>query len=446
MRVKQGLSSTIGAALCCAALAAPAQGAPGDLVALGTGANTNTLYRFAPSFPGEPAVVPVTGLAAGFTLRGIDYRPATAALYGLAVSGNTASLYTIDPATGAAQLAGSETINAIAAPSAFGIDFNPVRDRLRVVNSFASDDGGANLNNFRLLPEGKLAAVDSDLSFMALPGGNVNAPAAGLAHDRNNAGATATTAFAILAGGDRLVRLGGIDGNPSPNGGALQDVGALGVDTTFNVGFDVDPVSGTAFAVLGVGGVAGVYTVNLGSGAATLIGPVGTGAVALAGLAVEPPPLPPPTPPAPDSPAPTPASTPAPPTPTLSSLSLTPSRFRTANIGGAIISAAKKAPVGSRVQYELNVSATVQFSVQRLGKGRKVGKRCVALNRSNRERKACRLAPRQIGKPFAHLGAAGPNRFTFTGRLGGKALSPGSYRLVGQLGSSTRSAPFTIVR
>jgi hypothetical protein len=32
---------------------------------------------------------------------------------------------------------------------------------------------------------------------------------------------------------------------------------------------------------------------------------------------------------------------------------------------------------------------------------------------------------------FTHAGAAGANRFRFRGRIGGRALAPGRYRLVG---------------
>ena len=37
-----------------------------------------------------------------------------------------------------------------------------------------------------------------------------------------------------------------------------------------------------------------------------------------------------------------------------------------------------------------------------------------------------------IKSGFAHSGAAGANSFKFSGRIGGKALAPGSYRLVGK--------------
>ena len=66
--------------------------------------------------------------------------------------------------------------------------------------------------------------------------------------------------------------------NP-PNGGVLTAVGSLGVNTSTDVAFDISPLDNTAFAALNVGGVSGLYTINLVTGAATPIGTIGTGTV-----------------------------------------------------------------------------------------------------------------------------------------------------------------------
>jgi hypothetical protein len=433
------LACFLGVLASCTALATPAAAAPGDLVALGVGANQNTLYRFSPGTPNTVASVPVTGLTPGTTLIGIDYRPANRVLYGMGVNGDVVSLFTIDPMTGAATPAGSATISSIVGATSFGVDFQPVSDRLRVVDNLASDGGGGNANNFRLTPEGKLAGMDSDVSYSELSGGAANAPLVAVAHDRNVAGATATTVFGIVSGGDRLVRLGGVDNTPSANAGTLYDIGSLGVNTSNNAGFDVSSITGAAFAVLEVAGVSGLYVVNLASGAATPVGAVGSGLVDFGGLAIEP--LPPAV-------APPPLLAP-PPILALTSLSLAPQAFRAANIGGAILSARKrKAPVGATVTYDVTLPATVEFSVLRLRKGRKVGKRCLKATRANRKWRPCVLAPKPVKGSFSHSGAAGANSFKFTGRIGGKALLPGSYRLVGKAGAgtATRAAPFKVVR
>ena len=62
--------------------------------------------------------------------------------------------------------------------------------------------------------------------------------------------------------------------NP-PNGGVLNTVGPLGVDTSDQVGFDISQGTGVAYASLTVSGTAGLYTISLANGAATLVGNIG---------------------------------------------------------------------------------------------------------------------------------------------------------------------------
>ena len=111
-----------------------------------------------------------------------------------------------------------------------------------------------------------------------------------VAYDRNFAGTTLTTLFGIDRGSNRLVRIGGVDGNPSPNLGAVTSVGSLGVvvDGATDAAFDISGATGTAYAALFVGGVARLYTINLVTAAATLVGTIGDGTLPLRGLAVAP--------------------------------------------------------------------------------------------------------------------------------------------------------------
>jgi hypothetical protein len=50
------------------------------------------------------------------------------------------------------------------------------------------------------------------------------------AYVNNFSGSTITTLYGIDTGADRLVLIGGLNGSPSPNGGVVSNVGALGVD------------------------------------------------------------------------------------------------------------------------------------------------------------------------------------------------------------------------
>ncbi len=242
---------------------------------------TNTLVRFDSATPGTfTNIAPIVGLVAGDNVVGIDFRPATGVLFGLGVNGATAHLYTINATTGeATQLGGNITLPQSAGvagtESDFGFDFNPVADRIRVVAN--------NTDNFRLNPiTGAVAGADTALN----PGTPVVVAAA---YTNSFAGATSTTLFDIDSNTDQLFIQGGnpVPPGASPNLGTLTLVGNLGFDTSNVVGFDIAPGTGTAFAALTVGGTSGLYTINLGSGVASLVGNIGGGG-ALRGLSVAP--------------------------------------------------------------------------------------------------------------------------------------------------------------
>jgi hypothetical protein len=131
----------------------------------------------------------------------------------------------------------------------------------------------------------------------------------------------------------------------------------------------------------------------------------------------------------------------------IQSLSLAPRGFKAVNAGGAIFSAKKKkkAPIGTTVTYSLSAAGTVEFSVERRLPGRKVGKRCVKPTRANKTKKKCSRFKRLKGG-FTHSGQAGQNRFKFSGRIAGKGLKPGRYRLVGKTASVSKTASFKIVK
>lgn len=241
--------------------------------------SANNLLSFDSASPGTiTGSHAITGLGTGETLLGIDFRPATGALYGL---GSTERLYTINPETGVATpgaLLAADPADATdpftgLAGANFGVDFNPSADRLRVVNG--SDQ------NLRINVDTGLVTTDTDLN----PG---TPRVVGSAYTNNFAGAGSTSLYGIDSDTDTLVLQ-----NP-PNGGTLTDVGLLGVDTTEVVGFDILTTGtaggNTAFAALkqAVPGSA-LYTINLTTGAATLVGDIGGTAInEIRGLAVVP--------------------------------------------------------------------------------------------------------------------------------------------------------------
>jgi hypothetical protein len=230
--------------------------------------NGSTISRFDSDSLGSVTTVPVTGLQGGETLIGIDVRPAGGGfLYAI---GSTSRLYTVNPLTGlTAQVgnAGEFSLNG----TAFGLDFNPVPDRIRLVSNTEQ--------SLRINPnDGTLSAADTNLN----PAGNI----VGVAYDRNFAGTTQTTLFGIDSAAGTLVRIGGVSGVPSPNQGAVTTIGSLGLGTNLNenIGFDISGLSGIGFASITVGGQSRLYTINLSTGAATNLGAIGTGATQFLGL------------------------------------------------------------------------------------------------------------------------------------------------------------------
>jgi hypothetical protein len=106
--------------------------------------------------------------------------------------------------------------------------------------------------------------------------------------------------------------------------------------------------------------------------------------------------------------------------------------------------------VGTTARYRLNIGARVRFTVARLLPGRRVKGRCVKPTRRNRTARKCTRRVRVRGS-FTRTGSVGPNRFRFMGRMGGRKLRPGDYRLLatpivnGVRGRAT-SARFHIVK
>ncbi|MET0497382.1 MAG: DUF4394 domain-containing protein [Steroidobacteraceae bacterium] len=246
----------------------PAQ-ALGELVAL---TETNKLVSFVNGSPQKLcSTTSVTGLQANESLLGIDLRPSASKIVGL---GSAGRLYTIDPATGTATFtfALSPDSADTTAPftaldgTAFGVDVNPVPDRLRVVSNTGQ--------NLRINMDTGATTTDTTLN----PTGPVITDAA---YTNSIAGAGSTTLYVLDSAADQLMIQGQPSGNP--NSGDLLAVGSLGLAAAGDVqsigGFDINGRIGTAFAALNVGTAttSDLYNINLTTGAATRVNTIGGG-------------------------------------------------------------------------------------------------------------------------------------------------------------------------
>lgn len=182
------------------------------------------------------------------------------------------SIYTINTDTGAALALYPVSFFALPSGTRFGIDFNPTDpgpnplfdgDMIRVTSDTDK--------NLRLHPSTvSYSAIDSDLHYAATDANaGANPNVVGCAYTNNFSGSHATILYGIDSNLDTLAVQ-----NP-PNAGTLHTVGPLGVDTTDNVGFDISGTTGVAYASLTVGAVTSLYSIDLFSGAASALGPIG---------------------------------------------------------------------------------------------------------------------------------------------------------------------------
>lgn len=257
--------------LALASLAAMPCGARADL-AYGTTLE-GTLVSFNTSAPGTLlSGVAISGMQPNETVRGIDFRPATGELYAL---GSFSRLYTINPATGIATQVGSVLSPGLNG-SQFGFDFNPTVDRIRIVS-----DADQNL---RVHPvTGAVAFVDGTITYAAGdPNFGVNPNVTHAAYTNSFAGATTTALYVIDTGLDILAL-------QNANVGTLTTIGSIGTDITDMGGFDISPNGNIAYVAVRDNALARTtfWTLNLSTGAGTMVGEVGGGAI-LTGLAVVP--------------------------------------------------------------------------------------------------------------------------------------------------------------
>ncbi len=241
------------------------------------------LARFEVSVPGTALTSTVTSLTAGEKLVGIDGRPATGNAYGLGLNftSNTGTLYLLDATSGAATPIGTPGqiafVTAGSAPvdfadTGYGVDFNPMVDRVRVV----SDSGGL---NFRVNPitgapvdgDSLTAGINTDIAIQ----GSGTTGVSGAAYTNSVTGTLVTTLYTLDPTLNQLL----IQNPPNNgtqtmslpitlNGAPYNFTGVGGFDITPNVGSAIAnfPATGIGYAVFAGGVPTGLFRVDLATG------------------------------------------------------------------------------------------------------------------------------------------------------------------------------------
>ncbi|MGH7897510.1 MAG: DUF4394 domain-containing protein [Candidatus Binatia bacterium] len=230
----------------------------GQRIYIVTTENELTSFQVArPSVPRGP--VAVKGLGADESLVGIDFRPANGLLYAVASSGK---IYTIDTATAAA--APVSTISVALSGKSFGVDFNPVPDRLRLVSDAEQ--------NLRINVDTGEATVDKPLAYAptdAKTGVDPNVVAAG--YTNSVKGAKETMLHVID------FSLGNLATQNPPNDGVLNTLGPLGTTSGPIACLDISGRTGAAMAILtdGNAGSSQAFSIDIATGAARAVGTIG---------------------------------------------------------------------------------------------------------------------------------------------------------------------------
>ncbi len=403
----------------------------------------DNLVRFQTATPGTSTTqaLNTAGLAAGDTLVALSWRPQTGQLYGLGVNAvaNTATLYLLDPQTGAVTAVGSAGQIAFTTEGAtpidfpdptvvgWGIDFNPTVDRIRVVT-------GTGLN-FRVNPNTGAPVDGNNGSGVAATGTNPDGSINGL--DAGSFGVVApaytnqfvqpltggvTTQYVLEPSANKLYvqsppNAGTVTlGRTVTLGGVPLDftsIAALELPPEVRVTTSNQPATGTGVAVLTVAGVTGVYSLDLATTAARLLGPAPTSLTAFAlGRAQPDVPDAQPTPPGPGPGGPPPVGPGG------------PAADRTAPVVTRLALAfARRKRV--TISFRTSEAGTAAIRVLRETRGRRAGRRACRA----RARRGRRCTIRTSWGTVTQSVAAGAVTIRLAGRVGRRALPLGAVRI-----------------
>jgi hypothetical protein len=200
-------------------------------------------------------VTAITGLAANDRFIGIDLRPSNNLIYGITLS---SGIYTLNPTTGAASFVATLSGATVSPSLAYGIDFNPVADFSGAASLRFISSAGANL------------AVNVATGVAGNAANTIASGYTSVSYTNSGSSAPASTAlYYIDSSTDTLATAATAFNTPT-----ISTVGSLGLDALKAGGFDILANGAAYAALLTDDGTAdsGIYSINLATGSATLLG------------------------------------------------------------------------------------------------------------------------------------------------------------------------------
>jgi Domain of unknown function (DUF4394)/PEP-CTERM motif len=256
MKLKAFLPTALAVAIFTTLNLAGAAAQAANLVGL---TSSNELARIDTNNIGAAPRVAITGLAAGDRFVGIDLRPSDNKIYGITLNNY---IYTLNELTGATTFVAALSSPIVSASLGYGIDFNPVNDFAGTASlRFVSSAGG----NFAITAS---TGVVGNAANTIAPGYSA------VAYTNSNplpvAAPPSTQLYYINTDNDTVAVATSAFNTP-----AITTVGSLGIDVLRANGFEILG-NGQAFAALNVDAgtslTTGIYGINLGTGAASLVG------------------------------------------------------------------------------------------------------------------------------------------------------------------------------
>ena len=215
--------------------------------------------NFALFHTGSPGTVnrklAISGLPADERIVGIDFRPSDGKLYGV---GTDSRVYVVDTVTAVATAVGAAFTPTVDGEH-FGMVLDPATDQIRLQSAETGQ-------NIRLSPvTGQVVATDVALTYASGDPNAAKAPAIAATAVTGAPGATTTYGIDWLL--DVFVVMS------DPTTGQVATVGSTGVVTAPCAALDVGG-DGVMYASMTTSGINHLFTMNLSTGAATLLGEI----------------------------------------------------------------------------------------------------------------------------------------------------------------------------